>query len=170
MKKSDRDIMEILEAYDATGSAHSAAQLAGVDPKTVRRYVTARDAGLTLAGPTRRPRLIDDYLAKIEEWIDRSKGKVRADIVHERFDRARLRRHRTHHPPGCGGGEGSVAGRASSHLPAWGHLPRSGGGSPNPACGCSSIGAQDRKYPAPTGSCAQPCCSVPGWHGHATAS
>lgn len=85
MKKSDRDIMEILEAYDATGSAHSAAQLAGVDPKTVRRYVTARDAGLTLAGPTRRPRLIDDYLAKIEEWIDRSKGKVRADIVHERL-------------------------------------------------------------------------------------
>ncbi|KSZ55962.1 transposase [Rhodococcus pyridinivorans KG-16] len=77
--------MEILEAYDATGSAHSAAQLAGVDPKTVRRYVTARDAGLTLAGPTRRPRLIDDYLAKIEEWIDRSKGKVRADIVHERL-------------------------------------------------------------------------------------
>lgn len=85
MKKSDRDIMEILEAYDATGSAHSAAQLAGVDPKTVRRYVTARDAGLTLAGPTRRPRLIDDYLAKIEEWIDRSKGKVRAEIVHERL-------------------------------------------------------------------------------------
>ncbi|WP_374223456.1 IS21 family transposase [Rhodococcus sp. WY5] len=85
MKKSDRDIMEILEAYDATGSAHSAAQLAGVDPKTVRRYVAARDAGLALAGPTRRPRLIDDYLAKIEEWIDRSKGKVRADIVHERL-------------------------------------------------------------------------------------
>jgi len=45
MKKSDREIMEILEAFDATGCAHSAAALAGVDPKTVRRYVAARDAG-----------------------------------------------------------------------------------------------------------------------------
>jgi hypothetical protein len=37
VKKSDREIMEILEAFDATGCAHSAAQIAGVDPKTVRR-------------------------------------------------------------------------------------------------------------------------------------
>jgi transposase len=85
MKKSDRDIMEILEAYDTTGSAHSAAQLAGVDPKTVRRYVTARDAGMPVTGPSRRPRIIDDHLPKIEEWVERSKGKVRADIVHERL-------------------------------------------------------------------------------------
>jgi hypothetical protein len=35
VKKSDREIMEILEAFDATGCAHSAAVLAGVDPKTV---------------------------------------------------------------------------------------------------------------------------------------
>ncbi|WP_329611439.1 IS21 family transposase [Rhodococcus sp. A5(2022)] len=85
MKKSDRDIMEILEAYDATGNAHSAAQLAGVDPKTVRRYVAARDAGMPVTGPARRPRIIDDYLPKIEEWVERSKGRVRADIVHERL-------------------------------------------------------------------------------------
>ncbi|CCW11057.1 Mobile element protein [Rhodococcus aetherivorans] len=85
MKKSDRDIMEILEAYDATGSAHSAAQLAGVDPKTVRRYVAARDAGMPVTGTARRPRIIDDYLPKIEEWVERSKGRVRADIVHERL-------------------------------------------------------------------------------------
>ena len=39
MTKSDREIMEILEAFDLTGCAHSAAQLAGCDPKTVRRYV-----------------------------------------------------------------------------------------------------------------------------------
>ena len=51
MKKSDREIMEILEAFDATGRAHSAAQLAGVDPKTVRRYVSARDAGRPVTGP-----------------------------------------------------------------------------------------------------------------------
>ncbi|MFW2241960.1 IS21 family transposase [Rhodococcus opacus] len=85
MKKSDRDIMEILEAYDITGSAHSAAQLAGVDPKTVRRYVAARDAGMPVTGSTRRPRIIDEYLPQIEQWVDRSRGKVRADIVHERL-------------------------------------------------------------------------------------
>ena len=80
MKKSDRDIMEVLEAYDTTGNAHSAAQLAGVDPKTVRRYAAARDAGMSLTGPSRWPRIIDDYMPKIEEWVERSKGKVRADV------------------------------------------------------------------------------------------
>ena len=35
MTKSGREIMEILEAYDLTGCAHSAAQLAGTDRKTV---------------------------------------------------------------------------------------------------------------------------------------
>ena len=85
MKKSDREIMEILEAFDVTGSAHSAAALAGVDPKTVRRYVAARDAGRPVLGPAQRVRLIDDFMPKIEEWVDRSHGKVRADIVHERL-------------------------------------------------------------------------------------
>jgi hypothetical protein len=36
--KNDREIMEILEAYDLTGCAHSAGQLSGCDPKTVNRY------------------------------------------------------------------------------------------------------------------------------------
>ena len=35
MTKSDRKIMEILEAFDLTRCAHSAAQLSGVDEKTV---------------------------------------------------------------------------------------------------------------------------------------
>src|SRR6266581_8427787 len=43
VKKSDREIMEILEAFDATGVAHSAAPLCDADPKTVRRYAQARD-------------------------------------------------------------------------------------------------------------------------------
>lgn len=85
MKKSDREIMEILEAYDATENANSAAELAGVDPKTVRRYVAARDAGGPVAGPSRRERITDPFAGKIEEWVDRSRGKVRADVVHERL-------------------------------------------------------------------------------------
>lgn len=85
VKKSDREIMEILEAFDATECAHSAAQLAGADPKTVRRYVAARDAGAPVTGPGRRPRIIDEHLPKIEEWVDRSEGKARADVIHARL-------------------------------------------------------------------------------------
>ena len=59
MKKSDREIMEILEAFDATGCAHSAASLAGVDPKTVRHYVAKREAGVPVDEPVRRPKLIE---------------------------------------------------------------------------------------------------------------
>ena len=29
--------------------------------------------------------MIDEYLDKIEEWVDRSAGKVRADVVHEKL-------------------------------------------------------------------------------------
>ena len=85
MKKDDREIMNVLEAFDLTGSAHSAARLAGCDPKTVRHWVAARDRGLPVGGPGRRQRLIDPFLDKVEEWVDRSKGHVRADVVHERL-------------------------------------------------------------------------------------
>jgi transposase len=77
--------MEILEALDATGCAHSAAVLAGCDPKTVRHYGAARDAGTPVTGSGRRPRLVDEYVEKIEEWVDRSEGLIRADRIHERL-------------------------------------------------------------------------------------
>lgn len=77
--------MEILEAFDTTGSAHSAAELAGVDPKTVRRYVAERDAGRPVTGPGRRERITDPFLPKIEEWVERSHGSVRADVIHTRL-------------------------------------------------------------------------------------
>lgn len=85
MKKSDREIMEILEAFDATGCAHSAAVLAGVDPKTVRRYVAKREAGEPVGAQVVRPKLIDPFLPKIEELVETSEGIVRADVTHERL-------------------------------------------------------------------------------------
>ncbi|SDY32283.1 hypothetical protein SAMN05428934_101331 [Tessaracoccus flavus] len=85
MKKSAREIMEILEAFDATESAHSAALLAGVDPKTVRRYVAARDSGRPVTGRGQRPRMLDGFMPKIEDWVEVGKGKVRADVVHARL-------------------------------------------------------------------------------------
>src|SRR3982750_598161 len=86
--KSDREIMEILESYDLTRCAHSAAQLAGCDAKTVRRYVALREAGggdALLVQTAPRPKLIDAFMAKVEELVDASKGKIRADKVHERL-------------------------------------------------------------------------------------
>jgi len=85
VKKSDREIMEILEAFDLTRCAYSAAGLAACDPKTVARYVLARDIGGDQHAPVHRPMLVDRYRDKIEELVERSGGRVRADIVHERL-------------------------------------------------------------------------------------
>src|SRR5579859_7560111 len=74
-------ILEILEAFDLTLSYRAAGALCGVDHHTVKRYVTARAAGLD---PTRvvteRPRLADPFADKVLEWIDRSSGRIRADV------------------------------------------------------------------------------------------
>jgi hypothetical protein len=83
--KSDREIVEILEAFDLTRCAHSAAQLCGVDEKTVARYVAIRDNGGDPFARARRVRAIDPFLPKIEEWVDHSHGKIRADVVHRRL-------------------------------------------------------------------------------------
>lgn len=84
MTKHDREIMEIFEAFDLTDCAHSAAELVGVDAKTVAHYVAIRDAGANPFSRETRPKLIDPYLDKIEELVERSHGKVRADVVHRR--------------------------------------------------------------------------------------
>jgi len=83
MTKSGRHVMEILEAFDLTHCAYAAAKLTGVDPKTVARYVAVRDAGGNPFEPVPRARIIDPYLEKIEELVERSHGKVRADVVHD---------------------------------------------------------------------------------------
>jgi hypothetical protein len=85
LAKSAREIMEILEAFDLTRCAWSAAQLVGCDPKTVAAYVARRDAGLDPFSRLRRPRLVDPFLAKVEELVDHSQAKIRADVVHQRL-------------------------------------------------------------------------------------
>lgn len=79
-------IMEVLEAYDLTNSLRSAAQLAGVDHHTVRRYVAARNAGLDPSRMVERPSVSDPFCDKITEWIDKSQGRVRADVAHRRLE------------------------------------------------------------------------------------
>ena len=83
--KKGVEIMEILEAFDLTGSFRAAGELAGCDHHTVKKYVQLRDAGRPVVGAQQRARLIDPFLAKIEEWVERTEGKARADVCHEKL-------------------------------------------------------------------------------------
>jgi transposase len=81
--KRPEEAMEILEAYDLTGTLRGAAALAGCDHKTVARLVAAREAAG--GGPPARSRsrpLVDPFAEKIDELVDRSRAHVRADVVH----------------------------------------------------------------------------------------
>jgi transposase len=85
LMKFDGEIMEILAAYDLTGSLRAAAELTGCSHHTVARHVAARDAGQPIAEPVYRGRVTAPFLPKIEEWIEASKGKIRADKAHEKL-------------------------------------------------------------------------------------
>jgi transposase len=84
--KNSEEVMEILEAFDLTGTLRGAAELAGCDHKTVAHWVRARElAGGGLPAPARpRPR-VDRFAEKIEEWVERSRGRIRADVAHQRL-------------------------------------------------------------------------------------
>jgi hypothetical protein len=47
--------------------------------------VAGREAGRALGAAARRPGLIDEFLPKLEELVDRSKGKIRADKAHDKI-------------------------------------------------------------------------------------
>ncbi|MGP4023062.1 hypothetical protein [Actinomadura sp. 3N407] len=51
--KSGTEIVGILNAYDLTRSAWSAAELVGCSPETVKRYVAMRDEGQIVVGRER---------------------------------------------------------------------------------------------------------------------
>ena len=85
MKKPE-EAMEILEAYDLTGSLRRAAVLAGCDHKTVARLVAAREAaGGGLPERERRRPLVDPFAGKVEELVDRSRARIGADQAHSKL-------------------------------------------------------------------------------------
>ena len=89
--KYAEEIMEILNAYDLTGSLRDAGELAGCSHHTVKHYVERRAAGGELDQAAARAQLIDEYLPKVEEWVERSKGKVRADVARRLDEERRVR-------------------------------------------------------------------------------
>jgi transposase len=86
MKKPE-EVMEILEAYDLTGSLRGAAALAGCDHKTVAYWVRQRDeaGGALPAAGRKRPAMEAVFAAKIDELVDRSHGQIRADAAHDKL-------------------------------------------------------------------------------------
>jgi transposase len=80
--KNSEEIVEILEAFDLTGSYRAAAELVGCDHHTVARYVRLRDEGRGPDERARREQLVDAWLPKLEEWVERSGGRIGADVAH----------------------------------------------------------------------------------------
>jgi hypothetical protein len=83
--KKPEQAMEILEAYDLTGSFRGAAALVGCDPKTVKHWVEVRErAGEQLPGQAARPALVmvEPFAGKVAELVDRSRARIRADKAH----------------------------------------------------------------------------------------
>jgi hypothetical protein len=83
--KHREEIMQILEAFDLTNSYRDAGELASCSPNTVAHWVARRDAGELTAAPVRRPQLIDQFLPKLEEWMQASNAKIRADVAHDKL-------------------------------------------------------------------------------------
>jgi transposase len=81
--KKPEAVMEILEAYDLTGSFRAAAGLVGCDHKTVAYWVRQRDeAGGMPVVERSRPAMEAVFAEKIDELVDRSHGQIRADAAH----------------------------------------------------------------------------------------
>ncbi|GAB14383.1 putative transposase, partial [Arthrobacter globiformis NBRC 12137] len=83
--KDALETVKILAAYDLTKSLRAAAELSGCSHHTVDRLVQARDAGRAPGAVSDRPRVTDAWLPKIEEWVEKSKGRIRADVVHAKL-------------------------------------------------------------------------------------
>src|SRR5579884_574095 len=79
--------MEILAAYDLTGSFRDAAALAACDHHTVAHYVRARAAGqVATTAAQRREQVIDPFREKLEEWVEASHGRIRADVAQRNLE------------------------------------------------------------------------------------
>jgi hypothetical protein len=83
--KRAEEVMEILVAYDLAGTLRGAALLAGCDHKTVAHWVAVRDRDGGLAPRARRRPARDGFVEKVDELVDRSHGKIRADAAHKKL-------------------------------------------------------------------------------------
>ena len=97
--------------------------------------MAVRDAGGDLLAKAVRPRLIDVFMPKVEELVDRSKGKIRADVAHRKITAMGYR-----------GSERSTRRAVAEVKAAWqaGRVAVTGPGCRSRGCGCSGTGATAR--------------------------
>src|SRR5664280_1855388 len=115
--KSAEEIMNVLEAYDLTGSYRDAAELAGCSHHTVAHYVALRAAGKLTAGQgaaTAAGRRVPAQAGGARRPLARSDPGGRGA---PETGRDGLHRLRADHPPGRGRLEGRLAGRPSAGGP-----------------------------------------------------
>ena len=125
--KSDGELMEILNAYDLTGSYRAAAELCGCSHHTVKKAVEDRNAGVPPA--TRRARMIDD-------WRDPGKMGRRFEGKDPRRQSPRTTAWRWDTPAPTAPPD--VRWLRSNPNGDWAIHGCIGPGSPNPDCGCST--------------------------------
>ena len=89
--------MEILNAYDLTGSYRAAAELCGCSHHTVKKAVEDRNAGLPPA--TRRARMIDGWLRRLGGMGCRFEGEDPRRQSSRTARETRIYRDRPNHPP-----------------------------------------------------------------------
>ena len=75
---------------------------------------------MTPGGAERRDMLVDPYREKLEEWVDRSRGKVRADVAHEKLIPLGYTGSERTHPAGCRRGQDGLLGWAPAGAQALG--------------------------------------------------
>ncbi|MFD4764556.1 hypothetical protein ACFWOJ_38890 [Streptomyces sp. NPDC058439] len=115
--------------------------------------------GLAVDAPIVRPKMIDPFMPKIEEWVERSQGKVRADKLHERLQLL-----------GFTGGERSTRRAVAKAKERWnaGHRRTYRPWITEPGLWCQFDWGWGPKVPGPGGeSPARRCCSARGWRGRA---
>jgi len=140
--------MDILNAYDLTGTYRAAGELCGCSYQTVKKAVDDRAAGVSPA--TRRARMIDDWRDLLETWVVDSKDKIRGDRAHDKLVAL-----------GYGGTDRTTR-RALAEVKAqWrlGNTRCTGPGSPSPGCGCNTT--------SPTGLWSRAARSCCWWRGRA---
>jgi hypothetical protein len=150
--KSREEIMEILEAFDLTGSFRDAGELAGCSHHTVAATSPSATPGeLPDDGPSGGS---GSSIRSCPRSRSGSSGPTARSAPMCAFDKlsgARLRRLGPHGPPGGRGGEGELpAGRRRVYRP-W--IPEPG------------MWAQWDWGTGPTSAGGRRCCSVRGWRG-----
>jgi hypothetical protein len=116
---SDGEIMGFFAAYDRTGSPVSGG-VGGLFSSHGRGACRGPRGGEAGRGADPPAAGTDPFMDKIEEWVEASKGRIRADIAHQKLlafgsdgsDRSTRR--------AVAGGEGGVPARSCSGAPAVG--------------------------------------------------